>query len=95
MDTYFTLICGSFHEVPFGYLENVPIKTGDFYVVDDFVVLDMVVNAYTQIILGQPFLSTSGCKIDVREGCLTFYVGGIMLNLSCLKTRISPLLHLL
>ena len=41
----------------------------------DFVVLDMVEDYCTQIILGRPFLATAGCKIDVKEGKLTFDVG--------------------
>ena len=35
----------------------------------------MAVNAYAQIILGQPFLAASGCKVDVKGGHLTFDVG--------------------
>ena len=41
----------------------------------DFVVLDMAKYSRTQIILGRPFLATAGCKIDVKEGKLTFDVG--------------------
>ena len=33
-----------------GILENLPIKVGDFYVVDDFSILDMFVDAYTRVI---------------------------------------------
>ena len=59
-----------------GILEDVPIKVGYFYVPIDFVVLDMAEDSHTQIILGRPFLATAGCKIDVKEGKLTFDVGG-------------------
>ena len=41
----------------------------------DFVVLDMDEDCHTQIILRRPFLATAGCKIDVKEGRLTFDVG--------------------
>jgi len=58
-----------------GILEDVPIKVGDFYVPIDFVVLDMAEDSHTQIILGSPFLATAGCKIDIKEGKLTFDVG--------------------
>jgi len=58
-----------------GILEDVLIKVGDFYVPIDFVVLDMDEDYRTQIILGRPFLATAGCKIDVKEGRLTFDVG--------------------
>ena len=60
---------------PLGILEDVPIKVGDFYVPIDFVVLDMAEDCRTQIILGRPFLATARCKIDVKEGRLTFDVG--------------------
>jgi len=58
-----------------GILEDVPIKVGDFFVPIDFAVLDMDEGCHTQIILGRPFLATKGCKIDVKEGRLTFDVG--------------------
>jgi len=35
----------------------------------------MAEDSCTQIILGRPFLATVGCKIDVKEGKLTFDVG--------------------
>jgi len=71
---------------PIGILEDVPIMVGDFYVPIYFVVLDMAKDPRTQIILGRPFLATAGCKINVKEGKLTFDVGNIMLNLVWLKT---------
>jgi len=58
-----------------GILEDVPIKVGDFFVPIDFVVLNMDEDCRTQIILGRPFLAIAGCKIDVKEGRLTFDVG--------------------
>ena len=60
---------------PMGILEDVPIKVGDFYVPIDLVVLDMAKDSHTQIILGRAFLTTARCKIDAKEGKLTFYVG--------------------
>jgi len=58
-----------------GILEDVPIEVGSFFIPIDFVVLDIIENSRTQIILGRPFLTTAGCKIDVKEGKLTFDVG--------------------
>jgi len=60
---------------PMGILEDVPIKVGDFYLPIDFMVLDMDEDCCTQIILGRPFLATTGCKIDVKEGRLIYDVG--------------------
>ena len=48
---------------------------GDFYGPIDFVILDMAEDSRTRIILGRPCLATAGCKIDVKEGKLTFDVG--------------------
>jgi len=62
-------------EYPFGVLENVPVKVGDFYVPIDFVILDMAKDSRTQIILGRPFLATNRCKIDIKEGKQTPDVG--------------------
>jgi len=58
-----------------GILEDVPIRVGDFYVPIDFIILDMTKDGRTQIILGRSFLATMSCKIDVKEGRLTFDVG--------------------
>jgi len=60
---------------PLGIFEDLPINASDFYVPIDFVILDMAEDFRTQIILGGPFLATAGCKIDVKEGKLTFDVG--------------------
>ena len=78
-----------------GTLEDIPIKVGDFYVPIDFVIFEMAEYARTQIILGRPLLATRGCKIDVKEGKLTFDVGGSMLSLACSKIEnLLPLLFL-
>jgi len=60
---------------PLGILEDVPIKVGDFYMPIDFAILDTVDDSCPQIILGRPFLVTTGCKIDVKEGKLISDVG--------------------
>jgi len=58
-----------------GILEDVSIKVAEFYVPIDFMILDMTKDTRTQIIQGRPFLATAGCKIDVKEGRLTFDKG--------------------
>ena len=60
---------------PSGILENVPIKVGKFYVPVNFVVLDMEEDKNIPIILGRPFLATSGAIIDVKFGRITFKIG--------------------
>ena len=54
--------------MPVGILENVSLQVGDFYVLDGVIILDMVVDAYTHIILGIPFLATSGCMVVAKGG---------------------------
>ena len=41
----------------------------------DLMILDMAEDARSQIIIGRAFLTNAGCKIDVKEGRLTFVVG--------------------
>ncbi|XP_071905746.1 uncharacterized protein [Coffea arabica] len=60
---------------PLGVLENVLIKVQKFIIPVDFVVLDMEEDISMPIILGRPFLATSGTIIDVKNGKLKFQVG--------------------
>ncbi|XP_074265692.1 uncharacterized protein LOC141588137 [Silene latifolia] len=61
---------------PMDVIEDVPIKVGNFYFPADFVVLDIPEDQQTPIILGRPFLATGDVNISVKEGKLTFKVGG-------------------
>ncbi|XP_057997613.1 uncharacterized protein LOC131176574 [Hevea brasiliensis] len=58
-----------------GILENIPIKVGKFFILVDFVVLEMEEDVQIPIILGRPFLATAGAIIDVKNGLLTLKVG--------------------
>ena len=60
---------------PLGTLEDVLVKVSNFYVLNDFGVLNMAEDAYTQIILGRLFLASAGCKIDVRGRQLIIDMG--------------------
>ncbi|XP_058003699.1 uncharacterized protein LOC131180103 [Hevea brasiliensis] len=60
---------------PVGILENIPIKVGKFFILVDFVVLEMKEDVQIPIILGRPFLATAGAIIDVKNGLLTLKVG--------------------
>ena len=53
---------------PYGILEDVPIKIGDYYVPGDFFILEMEEDHQIPIILGRPFLATAGAIIDVKRG---------------------------
>ncbi|KAJ9169018.1 hypothetical protein P3X46_020488 [Hevea brasiliensis] len=51
-----------------GAIENIPIKVGKFFILVDFVVLEMEEDVQIPIILGRPFLATAGAIIDVKNG---------------------------
>ncbi|XP_074292890.1 uncharacterized protein LOC141619772 [Silene latifolia] len=60
---------------PMGILEDVPVKIGKFFIPVDFVVIDIAEDSCIPIILGRPFLHTTGEVIDVRHGSLMFNIG--------------------
>ncbi|XP_057746788.1 uncharacterized protein LOC130966047 [Arachis stenosperma] len=51
-----------------GMVEDLLVKVGEFIFPVDFVVLDMEEEANISIILGRPFLATTGAIIDVQKG---------------------------
>jgi hypothetical protein len=61
---------------PAGIAEDVPVKIRDFFILVDFVVLDMDTGKETPLILGHPFLSTVGANIDVGTGSIRFHING-------------------
>ena len=60
---------------PYGILEDVPVKVGDYYVPGDFFILEMEEDRQIPIILGRPFLATAGAIIDVKRGKITLEIG--------------------
>jgi hypothetical protein len=53
-----------------GIVEDVPVKVGIFFVLGDFIVMEMEKDKEVPIILGRPFLRTVGVIVDMREGTL-------------------------
>jgi hypothetical protein len=53
----------------------VPVKVGYFCVFGDFIVVDMKENPQVLIILGCPFLRTTGAMINVRNENIILNVG--------------------
>jgi hypothetical protein len=51
-----------------GIAEDIPVRVRDFFVLVDFVIIDMDVDTRTPLILGRPFLSTANANIDVGAG---------------------------
>jgi hypothetical protein len=61
---------------PLGITENIPVKIREFFVLVDFVVLDMHLDSKVSLILGRPFLSTANAHIDVGKGEIKFTING-------------------
>ncbi|XP_074299871.1 uncharacterized protein LOC141631046 [Silene latifolia] len=76
---------------PMGVIEDVPVKVGNFYIPADFVVLDIPEDQQTPIILGRPFLETRDVNISVKEGKLTFKVGGNVVEFSLTGAMSQPM----
>jgi len=68
-----------------GILEDVLIKVGDLYIQVDLEILEIKEDTRSVIILRGPFLDIIACCIDVKNGKLSFDVGGDQI---CLKRRI-------
>ncbi|XP_021719167.1 uncharacterized protein LOC110686867 [Chenopodium quinoa] len=60
---------------PKGKVEDVPLRVGKFVFPVDLVVLEMDEDATIPIILGRPFLATSGAMIDVKCAKISLKVG--------------------
>jgi hypothetical protein len=61
---------------PLGIAKNIPVKIREFFVLVDFMVLDMQPDSKVSIILERPFLSTANTQIDVGIGEIKFTING-------------------
>jgi hypothetical protein len=61
---------------PTGIAENIPVKIWNFFVLVDFVILDMELDIKSPLILGRPFLSTANAHIDVGAGEIQLNING-------------------
>ena len=59
-----------------GIAEDIPVRVRDYFIPVDFIVLDMEISKETPLILGRPFLSTTGAHIDVGVGEIRFNING-------------------
>ncbi|XP_021751109.1 uncharacterized protein LOC110716789 [Chenopodium quinoa] len=75
---------------PRGKVEDVPLRVGKFVIPVDFVVLDMDEDINIPIILGRPFLATSGALIDVKGAKISLKVGKEVLEFDLNKTMKYP-----
>ncbi|XP_021722677.1 uncharacterized protein LOC110690156 [Chenopodium quinoa] len=75
---------------PLGILEDVPLCVGKFFIPCDFVVMEMEEDAHVPIILGRPFLATTGAIIDVKNDKINFEVGDEKMEYSLLNAMGTP-----
>jgi hypothetical protein len=61
---------------PIGIAEDIPVKIREFFILVNFVVLDMQPDLKVSLILGRPFLSTTNAHIDVGIGEVKFNING-------------------
>jgi hypothetical protein len=59
-----------------GITENIPVNIREFFILVDFVVLDMHPDSKVSLILERPFLSTANAHIDVGKGEINFTING-------------------
>ncbi|XP_019056469.1 PREDICTED: uncharacterized protein LOC109116109 [Tarenaya hassleriana] len=77
---------------PIGILEDVPLKVGNFYILVDFVVLDMDEDPKVPIILGHQFLNTADVVMHVRAGRLAMKIGDETVEFTMDKNLKQPAL---
>ncbi|XP_050877733.1 uncharacterized protein LOC127081527 [Lathyrus oleraceus] len=78
---------------PIGILEYIPVRNGQLYIPTDFVVMDIKEDNEIPILLGRPFLSTTGAIIDVKRGKLTFEVGDEKIKFILSKFLMAPVIE--
>jgi len=61
---------------PKGILKNLYVRVGTLYTPADFVVIETGTDERAPIILGRPFLNTSGAIIHASAAKISFYIKG-------------------
>src|SRR3954462_9123033 len=79
---------------PTGVVEDVLVKVHEFLVPADFVIMDTEEKATDRrevsIILGRPFLTTAGAKVDVKAGILSLKVLGDTVEFEIIHIKKHP-----
>jgi len=63
---------------------------GKFFIPCDFVVMEMEEDSRIPIILGRPFLATTGAMINIKRGKLSLQVGDEKVEFSLPQVMASP-----
>jgi len=61
---------------PKGILKNICVRVGTLYAPADFVVIETGTDERAPIILGRPFMNTSGAVIHTSAAKISFYIKG-------------------
>ncbi|XP_073290505.1 uncharacterized protein [Primulina huaijiensis] len=77
-------------KVPSGLVEDVEVQVDKLRLPADFVVLDMKNSQNVPIILGRPFLDTTGAIIDVKKGRFSMEVEGQRVVIKVSKRSHDP-----
>jgi hypothetical protein len=75
---------------PLGQVEDLPLQVEKFYILIDFIMIEMDEDPDTPLILGRPFLNTTGTQIDVRGGKLIFEIEKEKVQFDMFKALKSP-----
>ena len=78
--------------VPEGVLDDVPIRINDCHVPRDFIVLKYQNKPKDPLILGIPFLATTGAIIDIKEGRICLNIENISMTFDMEKLIKQPLI---
>jgi len=78
---------------PTGFIEDIPVEVRGIYIPTDFIVLDMGEDDLVPILLGRPFLATTGTHIDVKEGKIVFETIGFGFDIDTQEPFLFSSLH--
>ncbi|KAL2539433.1 Uncharacterized protein Adt_00411 [Abeliophyllum distichum] len=79
-------LADGFIKRPRRIVEDILVKVGKFIFPADFIILDMCEDRDVPLILGRPFLATSGAVIDVQKGKLMLKVNDEHITFNVFKT---------
>jgi len=68
--------CSSVNIMPRGILKNLCVRVGTLYAPADFMLIETGTDERAPIILGRPFLNTSGAIIYASAAKISFYIKG-------------------
>ncbi|XP_075479429.1 uncharacterized protein LOC142520312 [Primulina tabacum] len=77
-------------KVPLGFVEDVEVQIDKLRLPADFVVLNMKNSQNVHVIIGRPFLATTGAVIDAKRGNLTMEFEGQRVEIKASKRSHEP-----